>query len=316
MKSIPKTITVAALWLFALPQVLGANNLNVVASLKPIHSLVAGVMGEAGNPRLLLKGAASPHTYRMRPSDAAALAEADLIVWTGEAMETFLHRAIGNLGTRATVLTLHEVPGIRLLRNREGGIWESDDYSEAHVDEHESHGHHHDEFDMHVWLDPENARRIVDALSDALVGLDPSRTDIWRANASTMRQRISEMDASLEDRLAPVRGRAFVVFHDAYQYFERAYALEGRGAVAVDPARAPSARRLVELRTALAGHGVRCVFTEPQFKPDLVHTVIEGSDVRTAVLDPVGIDMAPGPDAWFQIMRGLGDSIADCLVDR
>lgn len=316
MKSIRKTIMVAALCVFALPQALGANDLNVVVSLKPIHSLVAGVMGEAGNPLLLLKGAASPHTYRMRPSDAAALAEADLIVWTGETMETFLHRAIENLGAQASVLTLHEVPGVRLLHNREGGIWESEDHSEAHVDEHEGHGHEHEEFNMHVWLDPDNARRIVDVVADALVDLDPDRAGTWRANASTMRQRISDLDSSLEDLLAPVRGRAFVVFHDAYQYFERAYGLEGRGAVAVDPARPPSARRLVELRAALAGHRIRCIFSEPQFKPDLVRTVIEGSDVQIAVLDPVGADITPGPDAWFQIMRGLGDSMAGCLGSR
>ena len=306
----------AALCAFALPQALSANDLNVVASLKPIHSLVAGVMGEAGKPRLLLKGAASPHTYQMRPSDAAALAEADLIVWIGEAMETFLHRPIENLGTQAAVLTLHEVPGIRLLHNREGGIWESEDHSEAHMDEHEDHGHDHDEFNMHVWLDPDNAHRIVDVVADALIDLDPGRAETWRANASEMHRRISDLDSSLEDRLAPVRGRAFVVFHDAYQYFERAYGLEGKGAVAVDPARAPSARRLVELRAALAEHDIRCVFTEPQFKPDLVRTVTEGSDVRTAVLDPVGADMAPGPDAWFQILGGLGDSMADCLGSR
>ena len=169
---------------------------------------------------------------------------------------------------------------------------------------------------MHVWLDPGNARRIVDAVADALTELEPGQAGTWRANALEMRRRIDELDSSLEGLLAPVRERAFVVFHDAYQYFERAYGLNGKGAVAVDPARAPSAKRLVELRTALTEHGVHCVFREPQFKPDLVRTVIEGSEVRVAVLDPVGADMAPGPDAWFQIMRGLGDSLTTCLGDK
>ena len=311
-----RVIMVVALCATAHPQALGAESLNVVASLKPIHSLVAGVMGEAGNPRLLLKGAASPHTFRMRPSDAAALAEADLVVWVGETMETFLHRAIENLGSRATVLTLHELPGMRLLENREGGIWESDDHEEAHVDEEEDHGHDHDEFNMHVWLDPGNASRIVDAVVDALTELEPGQAETWRANALAIHRQIDELDSSLEGLLKPVRGHAFVVFHDAYQYFERAYGLNSKGAVAVNPARAPSAKRLVELRTALTEHGVHCVFREPQFKPDLVRTVIEGSEVRVAVLDPVGADMAPGPDAWFQIMRGLGDSLTTCLGDK
>ncbi|MDE0060698.1 MAG: zinc ABC transporter substrate-binding protein [Defluviicoccus sp.] len=313
MAFIRKTLIFAALCAPLVPFGLSAQTPNVVVSLKPIHSLVAGVMGEAGKPRLLLKGAASPHTYQMRPSDAQALAEADLIVWVGEPMETFLHRAIENLGSRARVVTLHEVPGMRLLRNREGGIWEDDDHGEPHVDEHEGHGHEHDEFNMHVWLDPDNARRIVDEVAEALIFLDPARSATWRANAAATRKRIADLHASLEARLAPVRGRAFVVFHDAYQYFERAYGLDGKGAVAVDPARAPSAKRLVELRAALAEHKIRCVFTEPQFEPDLVRTVVEGSDVRTAVLDPVGADTVPGPDAWIEIMRGLGDAMTGCL---
>ena len=221
-------------------------------------------------------------------------------------METFLHRAVENLGSRSRVVTLHEVPGIHLLRNREGGIWEDDDHEEPHVDEREDHGHEHDEFNMHFWLDPDNAGRIVDEVAAALIFLDPARTATWRANAAATRKRIADLHASLEARLAPVRGHAFVVFHDAYQYFERAYGLNGKGAVAVDPTRAPSAKRLVELRAALAEHKVRCVFTEPQFEPDLVRTVIEGSDVRTAVLDPIGADTRPGADAWIEIMRGPG----------
>ncbi len=314
MDFIRKTLIFAALCVPLAPHGLSAQTPDVVVSLKPIHSLVAGVMGDAGKPRLLLKGSASPHTYQMRPSDARALTEADLIVWVGEAMETFLHRAVENLGARSRVVTLHEVPGIRLLRNREGGIWEEDHHDEEpHVDEHEDHGHEHGEFNMHIWLDPANAGRIVDEVAAALTFLDPARSAIWRANAAATRKRIVDLHASLQARLTPVRGHAFVVFHDAYQYFERAYGLNSKGAVAVDPARAPSAKRLVELRAALAEHKIRCVFTEPQFEPDLVRTVIEGSDVGTAVLDPIGADTKPGPDAWMEIMRGLSDSMAGCL---
>ena len=313
VKFIGKALVLAVLCAPLFPQGLRAQNLNVVVSLKPIHSLVAGVMGDAGKPLLLLKGAASPHTYQMRPSEARALNGADLIVWIGEAMETFLDRPIENLGSRASVLTLHEAPGIFLLRNREGGIWEDDDHGEPHVDERGGHGHDHDEFNMHVWLDPGNARRIVNAVADALARIDPLRAGTWRANAAAMRKRIDALDSSLRERLSPVRGRAFVVFHDAYQYFERAYGLNGKGAVAVDPARTPGAKRLVELRAALAEHKIRCVFTEPQFEPDLVRTVVGGTDVRTAALDPIGAGTRSGPDAWFAIMQGLGDATAGCL---
>ena len=303
---------IAVLCAFAGAPSSGARATEVVASIKPIHGLVAGVMGEAGSPRLMITGAASPHAYQMRPSDAGALSAADLIVWIGAGMETFLDRPIAVLGSGAEVLTLHESAGLELLPSREGGIWR-DEERELHVDAHDGHGHDHGELDMHIWLDPGNARRIVDAVADALARIDPGRAGVWRANAGTMRMRIDVLESSLRERLAPVRARAFLVFHDAYGYFQHAFGLNGKGAIAVDPARPPGAGRIAELRGALAEHDVRCVFTEPQFEPGLVHTVIEGTGVRTAALDPLGVDVEPGPDAWFEIMRGLGDAVAGCL---
>ena len=307
-----KSAIIATLCAFATAHSSHAHATEVVASIKPIHALVAGVMGDAGEPRLMVAGTASPHTYQMRPSDAEVLSAADLIVWIGEGMETFLDRPIAVLGSGAEVVTLHKSAGLELLPSREGGIWH-DEERELHVDEDDDHGHDHDEFDMHIWLDPGNARRIVDVVADALVRIDPGRVDTWRANAETMRMRIDHLESSLRERLAPVRERAFIVFHDGYGYFEHAFGLNGKGAVAVDPARPPGARRIAELRGALAEHDVRCVFTEPQFEPDLVQTVIEGIGVRTAPLDPLGVDVEPGPDAWFEIMSGLGDGVAECL---
>ena len=306
------TTILAALWVLAAAHSSHARATEVVASIKPIHALVAGVMGEAGEPRLMISGSASPHTYQMRPSDAEVLNTADLIVWVGENMETFLDRPIAVLGSGAEVVTLHKAAGMELLPSREGGIWH-DEERELHVDEDDDHGHDHGEFDMHIWLDPGNARRIVDVVANALVRIDPGRADIWRANAEATRMRIDLLESSLRERLAPVREHAFIVFHDGYGYFEHAFGLNGKGAVAVDPARPPGARRIAELRDALGEHDVRCVFTEPQFEPDLVRTVIEGTGVRTAALDPLGVDVEPGPDAWFEMMRGLGDAVADCL---
>ena len=321
---------------------------KVVVSIKPVHSLVAGVMAGIGKPELMVTGTASPHTYQMRPSDARKLSEADLIVWIGEDMETFLRRPIANTGRRAAVLTLHEAARMHLLRNREGGIWE-DEHDHAHKDEHkhghdkarkdehdddhkhghdkahkdehddahkDEHGHAHGEFDMHIWLDPGNAQRIVEVVAEALIRLDRANEKAYRRNAAAMRKRIADRTAALRRQLAPVRDRGFIVFHDAYRYFEQAFKLKGIGTIAIDPGRPPSAKRVAELRKALAARHVRCVFSEPQFEPALVRTVIGGTRVQTATLDPLGAGLAPGPDAWFGIMQSLADTFSKCLGGR
>ncbi len=349
---------------------------DVVVSIKPIHSLVAGVMGDTGSPKLLLEGAASPHTYQMRFSDAQALSNADVVFWIGGNLETFLERPIQNLSADSLVVTLEDASGIHLLRNREGGIWSNGDEADGHEDEHghddesghdareeddheddhhegeddhadehdhdakeeddheddhhesedgddhegedghtDEHGHDHGEYDLHLWLDPDNAIRFVGIVADTLSRVDPSHAESYMANANEMRSKMTEAVAAMESRLASVRDRRFIVFHDGYQYFEEYFSLASAGSVVVDPSRPPGARRISELRQALAEHGVICVFTEPQFEPDLVQTIISGTGVKTAALDPLGAEIEAGPDAWFEIMNGLADSIAGCLAD-
>ena len=324
---------------------------EVVVSIKPIHALVAGVMGDAGEPRLIVPGAASPHTYQMRPSEAAALHAADLVVWVGEALETFLAGPVENLGSGAEILTLYRAAGMRLLRNRRGGTWSEgahttghdeddhatghgeDDHTTGHASGHDEDAHApghdedasasghdehdrasgHGEIDMHVWLDPHNARRMVDAVAASLAWLDPERAATYRQNAASTRARIDDLERSLRVRLAPVRPRSFVVFHDGYQYFERAFGLNGVGALTLGPSRLPGAKRLASLRRALVEREVHCMFIEPQFEPRLAHSLVASTGVRTATLDPLGTDLEAGPDAWFEILRRLGDGFADCL---
>ena len=334
---------------------------EVVVSIKPIHALVAGVMGETGEPRLIVRGVASPHTYQMRPSEAAALHAADLVVWVDETLDSFLADPIANLGSGAEILALHQVPGLRLLRNRSGGLWSAgaphhhedehaadhhdDEHAADHHDDEHADGHHddehaadhhddehaadrhddehaadrhddhHGEFDMHIWLDPHNARRIVDAVAESLARLDPGHAATYRRNAAAMRARITSLEESLRARLAPVRSRAFIVFHDAYQYFERSFGLHAVGAVTLGHARLPGAKRLSSLRRALVERDVRCLFVEPQFEPRLALGVVASTEVRIGTLDPLGADLAAGPEAWFELLRRMGDSFVECLGD-
>ncbi len=286
----------------------------VVVSVLPVHSLVAGVMEGVGRPHLLLDGGASPHAYSLKPSEARQLANAKVVFWVGEALEAFLERPLATLSGTARIVEAQAVPGLVSLPVREGGVWETHaDEPKGHAST-ETHGHDaHRNADGHVWLDPANAKAIVRAAATALAAADAANGARYRANAAAMEKRTDELDSRLRSKLAPLAGKPYIVFHDAYQYMERRYSLTPAGAVTVSPGRSPGARRLIELRARIRKAGAACVFIEPQFEPRIAQTVIEGTGARLGTLDPLGAGLAPGKDAYFTLMEKLADSLATCL---
>ncbi len=311
-----------------------AQQRSVVASILPIHSLVAALVDSIHRTDVLLPASASPHGYAMRPSEARLLQNADLVVWVGPDLETFLERSLYEPRTGRELISLMDDLDLHLLSSREGGVWEEhlhdhghghDDHGHGHDDHghgHDDHGHGHDDHghgddgnrDAHIWLSPENARNIAARLTEHLVRWDPDNTEAFVSNRDTLIERIDALDAELRQQLAPVRDRPFIVFHDAYQYFEQYYGLNAAGSITIDPARSPGARRIQELRNRLDRHDIACLFTEPQFRPALATTLVEGYDTRVAELDLLGSHLQPGPDAWFQLMRNMADSFTDCLT--
>ena len=283
---------------------------KVVASIKPVHSLVASVMAGVGEPALIVRGAASPHTYAMKPSDAKALAAADLVFWIGPELESFLAKPLKANARTARTVELLDAPGIALLDAREGGAW--DGHGHEHKDT-SGGSHDHDETDTHIWLDPDNARVMVAAIAEALSAKDPANATVYTANAARTVQAIDALDAELKAALAPVAGKPFVVFHDAYQYFEAHYGLAGVGAITVNPERRPSAKRLSEIRAKITSLDAVCVFAEPQFEPTLVETVVGGTRARKGVLDPEGADLTDGPGLYPALMRNLAAALKGCL---
>ena len=332
-----------------------AEGPSVVASIGPVHSLVSAVMDGVGEPYLLVPGGASPHTYALRPSDAAALESADAVFWMGEVLETFLAGPLDSLADDAGGMALMHADGVQLLQVRTGGVWEGHhhhghdhahgdahdhdhdhgddpDHDHDHADDHahgdthdhahsdHDHGHddHHGEHgvssvDGHIWLDPLNAIAMVDAIEQELSRSAPEHATRFAANADALRDRLDALHGDLQETLAPVSTTPFIVFHDAYQYLEARYGLAAVGSITLGPEIQPGAQRLSEVRDRLAADDVACVFREPQFEPRLVDVVVEGTDVRVGTLDPVGADIAPGPDAYFELMQSLADSIAGCL---
>jgi zinc transport system substrate-binding protein len=290
----------------------------VVASIAPVHSLVARVMQGAGAPHLLLPPGASPHDHAMRPSDAAALERAALVFWVGPGLERWLTRSLTTLAAGARVVRLADTPGLTLLAIRDGALFEAHEHGPepGPAPDHGVGG-----TDPHLWLDPMNAKLWLGAIATALAEADPARRSLYRANAEAARAEIDALAAAIDARLAPVRGRPFVVFHDSFHYFEHRFGIEAAGAVALGDARAPGPRRIAEIRSRLHAIGVvpgavagsLCLFREPQLRSALVDDLAEGAAARLGLLDPLGAGLRPGPDLYPALLRGLADSLADCL---
>ena len=283
-----------------------AQELNMVVSIAPIHSLAAGITEGVGAPKLLVPGGASPHAYSLKPSAARALSEARIVVRVSDQLESFLHRPLKNLAGKAEIITLTRIKGMIVYESREGGLWDNQDDTIEGTRPHRGH-------DPHIWLDPRNANRIVSALAKTLRKIYPEHAQAFTANAEKLITRLDKLDRELLDISRPLRGKPYILFHDATRYFDTRYELNADGAITISPDRPPGARRLSDIRAHIKTNNIRCVFTEPQFQPKLVQTLISGTSAQTASLDPVGADLQPGPDLYFRLMRNLAASMAACL---
>lgn len=331
---------------------------KVAADIAPVHGLVARVMQGLGEPALVVPPGASPHGYSMRPSEARALDQADVVFWLGEALTPWLEGPLEELAGGAHRVELLEAKGTTVLPFREGARFEAhthedhaghgghedhagqddheghahEEHAEGHDDheghdhaehaeegghgDHEGHadadGHHHEGADPHAWLLPANAQAWLNVIAEELAEHDPDNAAAYRANAEAGKQEIAEAVASISARLEPFRSKQFIVFHDAYQYFERGFGLNAAGAISISDAAKPSPARIAEVRGVVADLKVSCVFSEPQFNPGLVATVLDGTGAGTAVLDPLGAKLEPGPQFYPALLQEIGAAIAGC----
>jgi zinc transport system substrate-binding protein len=297
-----------------------AESLNVVATIKPIHSIAAAVMSGVAEPKLLLDGTASPHTFSLKPSDAKALSAARVIFRVSDGLEPFMIKVARSLPKTVEVVTLEKVPGLTLHPMRTGGTFEDHDHGHGKGGKHKhEHGHSHGDSknatDGHLYLDPDNAALIAAHMADILGKAEPASAERFKTNAEAFQREISALKAELDDKMKPLAERPFIVFHDAYQYFERRFGLEAAGSVTVSPEVAPGARRLSALRRKIGELKAVCVFSEPQFEPRLVATITEKTNARRGVLDPLGVAITPGTAHYATLLRNLATDLSACLKE-
>ena len=291
------------LTLIAGPACAGGSPPSVLVSIKPVHSLVAAVMEGVGTPALLIGGAASEHSYALKPSDAHKIATAGLVFWIGPDLETFLATPLANLAADAKVIALGHANGVHRLTARAAGLWTALPKQAAGG-----------RTNPHVWLDPDNAIAMTRAIAAALSQADPAHAPRYAANAAKEIGRIGALDRRLAAELAPVRTRPYIVFHDAYPYFEAHYRLNAIAAVTVEPERPVGPRRIATLRDAIDAGKALCIFREPQFSPAVIQTLARGTAARIGVLDPLGADNLAGPDLYPALMSALAGSLVQCLA--
>ncbi len=344
LKKLPIIISILSLFTFFLP----ANaDIKVVASIKPIHSLASYLMNGVAKPDLIVDGYASPHGFAMKPSHAKMLQNADLIFWVGEDLESFLEKPLGSIAKKAEKIELMQVKGLQILKFRERNIFDDhddhghddhgkkddhDDHdhdSHAKKEDHDDHddhgkkedhddhdghddheGHAHGEFDPHIWLDPINAKVILFEMSKHLIENDPKNEKIYRENLSKGYKEIDKLTKDVSSELS--NSVASIVFHDAYQYFEKRFGVNILGAFTVNTDVMPGAEQLAEIREVIEHDKVACVFSEPQFNPDIIKAVAKDMNIKTGVVDPLGATLNPGKGLYFSLIKNMSASFKGC----
>jgi zinc transport system substrate-binding protein len=342
LKKIPFILSILSLLTFISP----ANaETKVVASIKPIHSLASYLMDGVSKPGLIVDGYASPHGFAMKPSHAKMLQEADLIFWVGEDLESFLEKPLKSIAKKAEKIELMEIKGLNKLKFRERNIFDGhddhghddghkeddhddhakkeddhghdDDHKEdGHDDEHKEDGHDdheghaHGEYDPHIWLDPSNAKVILKEMAEHLIEKDQKNASIYKSNLKKALKDLDKLTKNVKSDLN--KDFKSIVFHDAYQYFEKRFDVNIMGAFTVNTDVMPGAEQLSEIREIIEHDKVSCVFSEPQFNPDIINAVAKDMNISTGVLDPLGATLNPGKDLYFDLIKNMSKSFKGC----
>jgi len=309
---------------------LAANaEIKVVTTIKPLHSLISNVMDGVGEPSLIIEGSTSPHSFVLKPSHAKMIEQADIIFWIGEDLETFMEKPLESIAKNAKKISFMELASIEKLKFREENIFEydnhddhghgedkdHDDHGHGEKKDHDDHGHgheghHHGEFDAHIWLDPANAKEMLHEIAHELADLDPDNASKYKSNAD---QAIKSIDKMIKDIDTNINKDAkFVVFHDAYQYFETRFGVMTAGALTLNTDVLPGAKQISEIQEVITERNIKCIFSEPQFNPKIIETIAQDTGIKTGVLDPLGSIFDANKMQYFKLINDLGNKLKDC----
>ncbi len=303
-------------------------DIKVVTTIKPLHSLISSVMEGVGEPSLIIEGTSNPHTFVFKPSHAQMLEEADIVFWIGEDLEAFMEKPLDSLAGNATKISFMELSSIEKLKFREENIFDDHDHDghkeddhddhghddhDGHEDKHEGHdhdGHHHGEFDAHIWLDPSNAIEMVLEISHELSEIDPDNAAKYEQNENktiaSLNNLINEINSSIP------KDASYIVFHDAYQYFENRFGVSSAGALTLNPDVLPGAKQIDAIQDLIQDKNIKCIFSEPQYNPKIIETLASDMNISTGIMDPLGAFIDQGPEMYQSLILDIANSLKDC----
>ncbi|MDG2006722.1 MAG: zinc ABC transporter substrate-binding protein [Thermodesulfobacteriota bacteirum] len=300
------TILITLTCLF-LTKVSYAEDMKIVSSIKPLHSIVSNVVGDDNSVDLLLDGSYSPHNFQLKPSHIKILQNADVIFYIDDSsLETFLARPLKTIKKSSKKISIANNSKLTFHSFREGGIWEEKDSGDRH-------NHSHGEFDPHFWLDTNNVKKITKQVVVELSKVNPNKKTIYKKNAKIFIQQINEKKKYMATELNRIKNKPFIVFHDGYQYYEKEFGLNSAGSISVNHEISPTPKRIDEIKSKIRQSNVVCIFKEPQFSSKVVQTIIKDTNAKEGTMDPLGFDLEPGRDLYLQLMDKLTKSLKDCL---
>ena len=307
---------------------------GVVSTIQPINSLVNAVIGNTGKTISLIPAKASPHEYKLKPSDTKKLQNANIIFFVSDHLETSLTKVFKNLPKNIKIINLMEDAGIKHLAIRDNEAWERHDHHHRHGDhddydkhvkkdddhdhdkhskKHDDHDDHEKEDDVHIWLSPDNAVKIIKKINKELSLFFPENAKTYNQNANQMIKKINQLKVELKKELLGIKDEPFIVFHDAYQYFETSFDLNAVGSVALEGDIASSPKQISFIKDKIVKLKASCVFQEPQFDSRLVQIVVESTNAQIGILDPLGVNIKSGENFYLQLLKNMAKSLKDCL---
>ena len=313
-----KLISIIILYFFSNFNVFASETKGVITTIKPIESLVNAVIGDTGKTVSLIPPEISPHEFRLKPSDVRILQNSNIVFYISSHLETGIVKMFKNLPKNIKTINLMEETGIDHLSIRDNEAWELHDHDDhdkhdAKDEKHDDHDKHDTNDDIHIWLDPDNAIKIVRKINKELSLFFPKNAMIYNDNSSKLINEIESLKIELKKELLPIKDKPYIVFHDAYQYFERAFELNAIGSIALENDVASSPKQISFIKDKILKSQATCVFQEPQFDSKLVNTVVEGTKARIGILDPIGVNIVEKENFYLQLLRNMSKSLKKCL---